>query len=112
MKYTKYAIKGKNIKLILEILKKEFKPSFNYTSNTGKTYFFVFEKYSFLQNSDMSGIFLVDIKNETECIVNFVVAGGKTELLRLDIFGREYNLLKNIKKILQKICDDNNWKII
>jgi hypothetical protein len=60
----------------------------------------------------MSGIFLVDIKNETECIVNFVVAGGKTELLRLDIFGREYNLLKNIKKILQKICDDNNWKII
>ena len=112
MKYAKYTIKGKNIKSISEILKKELEPSVDYTSNTGKTYFFVFEKYSFLQNSDMAGILLVDIRTENECIVNSVVAGGKVGLLRLDIFGREDSVLNDIKKILQKICDDNNWQMI
>lgn len=111
MKHARYTIRGRNVKSILETLKKDIEPSVDYTSNTGKTYFFVFEKYSFLQNSDMSGILLFDIKNEDECIVNAVVAGGKTGLLRLDIFGRENSVLNDIKNVLQEICDKNNCRI-
>ncbi|MEK6800569.1 MAG: DUF6054 family protein [Nanoarchaeota archaeon] len=111
MKHAKYIVKGKNIRILPTILKKELKPSFDYISSTGKTYFFVLEKYSLLQNADMSVIILVDIKNETECVVNSVVAGGKVGLFQLDLFDREDSVLSGIKETLNKLANDNGWKI-
>ena len=111
MKYEKYTIEGKNITSISNVLKNELEPSVEYASKRGNAYFSVFERYSFLQNSDMSGILLVDIENENRCVVNVVVAGGKAGAFRLDIFGRENSVLKDVKKVLQKIADENSWKL-
>ena len=111
MKHKTYSIKGKNIKGIIDVLKKEIQPNLEEVSKTGKTFFYVFEKYSFLQNSNMSGILLVDIVSGEECILHSVVAGGKAGLLQMDIFGRENSVLNSFGDILKKICQDNGWQI-
>jgi hypothetical protein len=111
MRQKEYSVKGKSIKSISSILTKEFKPIFEKVSNTGKTFFYVFERYSFLQNSDMSGIILIDIINENECRIDSIVAGGKVGLLQLDLFGREQSILDGVEKELQKICKNNGWQM-
>ena len=121
MKHKKYSIKGKNIISITNIVMKEPPENpeevsyngetFQVVSNNGKTFLYIFEKYSFMQDSDMSAILFIDIINDNEGVVNFIVAGGHVGIFQLDIFRRENSVLKKIEKKLQNICDENNWQI-
>jgi len=94
------------------MIKREFGQGNEYVSPSGNTYFFVFENFSFLQNSDMSVTVLVDIWNQGCCVIKLVVSGGKQGLFRLDIFGREGSRLSNVQQGFQRIASMNNWQIV
>jgi hypothetical protein len=111
MKYKKYLIKGENIESISAILKRELKPSFEEVSKAQKTFLYIFEKYSLLQGSDMSGMLLIDVISDNECTINSIIAGGKTGFFRLDLFNMENSILHKTEDILIKICNDKSWHI-
>ena len=111
MKITEYTIQGRDIKNLPATLKKELHASTEYTAKGGNVFFMIFEHYSFLQNSNMSGSMLVDIESKDKARVIAIVSGGKTSMLQLDIFGREKSLLRSIKKTLENISTPNNWHL-
>ncbi|MEM6377433.1 MAG: hypothetical protein AAF705_04415 [Bacteroidota bacterium] len=111
MQQKKYTIEGTNIRAILEAIKTEIKPELEETSATDKTFFYLFEKYSFAQNSDMSVMLLIDLISESTCNLTSIVAGGKNGFLRLDVLGRERSALETLERVLKQICSNNEWNI-
>tara|TARA_Y100000310_G_C20618200_1_gene781825 strand:+ start:139 stop:525 length:387 start_codon:yes stop_codon:yes gene_type:complete len=111
MRITEYTIQGRDIKNLPTILKKELHASTEYTAKGGNVFFMIFEHYSFLQNSNMSGSMLVDIEAKDKARVIAIVSGGKTSMLQLDIFGREKSLLRLMTKTLTKISEEHHWHL-
>ena len=111
MQQFQYQIEGPNIPSIYYGIRQEFGVANEYISPNGGTYFFVFESFSFLQNSDMSCTILVDIWSPTSCFLQVVVSGGKSGLFRLDIFGRESSRLSKLEESVQRICHYNQWRM-
>ena len=112
MQQFQYQIDGPNVRSIYYGIRKEFGVANEYISPTGNTYFFVFESFSFLQNSDMSCTILVDVWSDNSCFVQAVVSGGKSGLFRLDIFGREGSRLGKLQEAFQRICHYNQWRMM
>lgn len=114
MRHEKYSVTGKNVKLILTALKKEFKPGFIHKSNDGKHFFYLFEKNYRMQGIVLSGIFIIHITSEKKCVIDSVVAGGRggIKLIKSGLeFEQSALLVKDIKKTLEKICNSNDWQI-
>jgi hypothetical protein len=107
-----FIIEGFEVKSIIDIFRKEFPFSFNYVSEKGDIFVLIFEKYSFLQNSDMACSIIVDFLSENKCNLIITVAGGRTGIARLDIFGREKALLRECVNFIEKICIEKGWKLI
>ena len=111
MQHFQFQIQGQNIRMIGEAVRRTFGHGNMYVSPTGNTWFFTYENFSFWQNSDMSSNILVDVWNEHTAVVKIVVAGGKTGLFRLDIFGREGARLNQLKGQVQHFCNLNGWQM-
>jgi hypothetical protein len=111
MHHTTITIQGNRLTNLSDQITQEFSPSFSYVSTTKTTYFYVFEQYSFLQNSDMSVILLFDLTTTSSCTAQVLIAGGKVGLLRWDLFGREKSTLTQVLQKLQILCEKNNWRM-
>jgi hypothetical protein len=112
VQHKKYSISGKNIKTINLALKKETAPIIEEHSKSGKTFFFIFEKYSFIQDSDMTVTLFIDVISEKECALDCIVSGGKSGLFQLDLFDREHSVLEKTHKIIEKMCEENHWNLL
>ena len=112
MRTLNFIIEGFEVKSIIDIFRKEFPFSFNYISQKGDVFVLIFEKYSFLQNSDMACSIIVDFLSDYKCNLIITVAGGRTGIARLDIFGREKALLREFENFIEKICNKKGWKLI
>ncbi len=111
MQHFQNHISGNNIRAISSSIQHHFGDANEYVSPDGDTCFFVFEHFSFWQNSDMSCSILVDIWDDNNCFVKGVVSGGKTGLLRLDIFGREVSRMKKVRDGILQICHFHGWQM-
>jgi len=112
MKCERLTIEGKNLDTLIYDLKEKFSPSYVCTSYSGNVILLVFEKFYFRQKSDLSGILMIDFENDNRCMINIVVAGGKSGLMRLDPFRAENSQLKRIREFIYKMADDKRWRII
>ncbi len=112
MQIFRYSIEGDGIKDFIDLLKREFMTSYSYMNQGKDTIILVSERYSFLQNSDMAAVIVVDILNDRACNLELIVAGGRTGIFRLDIYGREKATLKSIKELVEKLCNEKGLRII
>lgn len=112
MKCERLTIEGKNLDTLIYDLKEKFSLSYVYTSYSGNVILLVFEKFYFRQKSDLSGILMIDFENDNRCMINIVVAGVKSGLMRLDPFRAENSQLKRIREFIYKMADDKRWRII
>ncbi len=113
MEHSRYMITGKGASYFPEILEKEMEGEQPYVGSAanGSVKLFVTEKYSFLQNSDKSLTVMTETTENDRCEVNAIVSGGKTSLLRLDLFFTEAGLLEDFEDFILQVSQAHNWEV-
>lgn len=111
MKFSTLVIEGEDISVLIDIFRNAFSPSFVYTNQSGKMKVFILEEYKFWQDSDVAVIIMFDFETDSTCTVSIISAGGKTSILRLDLFGAEKSMVNKIETFLQALAKERKWNI-
>ncbi|MBU7018009.1 MAG: hypothetical protein HXS44_10905 [Theionarchaea archaeon] len=111
MKFSNLVIEGEDISVLIDIFRNAFSPSFVYTSQSGKMNIFILEEYKFWQDSDVAVIAMFDFETNNNCTITIVSAGGKTSILRLDLFGAEKSMVNKIETFFQALTKERKWNI-
>ncbi len=113
MEYGRYLISGKNASSFPDLLEEELKDEQFYLHSSSKesVKLFVIEKYSFLQNSDKSLTVMTEVLGKDKCEVNAIVSGGKTSLLRIDLFFTEAGLLSDFEDFMEQMAEYHDWVV-
>jgi len=112
MRIKELLIEGSDVSEIISFLKSEFPLSYNYITYDSKVAIFILERFSFIQNSELSITIIIDIISVSKCKLLIIVTGGRSGIFRLDIFGLEESMLRNIIDKIKRFCSERNLKLI
>ena len=86
MKYDTMSIERKDAEILVNTFKREFKPSFEYTSKSGNVKIRVLEKYNLRINSTLAATLLFGFEGKDLYTINIVVCGGKVGFATVERF--------------------------
>jgi hypothetical protein len=96
---------------MINSLRNEFYPFFGYVSSSENMKVFILEDYKVCQDSDVAVTVMFDSETDNTCTVTIVSAGGKTSILRMDLFGAEKSMVNKIETFLQALAKERGWTI-